>query len=58
MTCDVEDYFQVSAFEGIVPRSRWTDVECRIPRNIDKALQLFSDFDAKATFFTLGRVAA
>ena len=57
MTCDVEDYFQVSAFEGIVPRSRWTDVECRIPRNIDKALQLFADHDTKATFFTLGWVA-
>ena len=57
MTCDVEDYFQVSAFDGIVPRSRWTDVECRIPRNIDKALQLFADNDTKATFFTLGWVA-
>lgn len=57
MTCDVEDYFQVSAFEGIIPRERWTDVECRIPRNIDKALQLFSDHGTKATFFTLGWVA-
>ena len=57
MTCDVEDYFQVSAFEGIVPRSRWTDADCRIPRNIDNALQLFADHDAKATFFTLGWVA-
>ena len=57
MTCDVEDYFQVSAFEGIVPRSRWTDVECRIPRNVDKILQLFSDHGARATFFTLGWVA-
>lgn len=57
MTCDVEDYFQVSAFDGIVPRDRWNDVECRIPRNIDKALQLFSDHGAKATFFTLGWVA-
>lgn len=57
MSCDVEDYFQVSAFEGIVPRSRWTDVECRIPRNVDKALQLFADNAAKATFFTLGWVA-
>jgi polysaccharide deacetylase family protein (PEP-CTERM system associated) len=57
MTCDVEDYFQVSAFEGIVPRSRWIDVECRIPRNIDKVLQLFADNDTKATFFTLGWVA-
>ena len=57
MTCDVEDYFQVSAFDGIVPRSRWTDVECRIPHNIDRALQLFADHDTKATFFTLGWVA-
>jgi polysaccharide deacetylase family protein (PEP-CTERM system associated) len=57
MTCDVEDYFQVSAFDGIVPRSRWTDVECRIPRNIDLALQIFADNDTKATFFTLGWVA-
>ena len=57
MTCDVEDYFQVSAFNGIVSRDQWTDVECRIPRNIDKALQLFADNDAKATFFTLGWVA-
>jgi polysaccharide deacetylase family protein (PEP-CTERM system associated) len=57
MTCDVEDYFQVSAFDGIVPRSRWTDVECRIPRNIDKALQLFADHNVRATFFTLGWVA-
>ena len=57
MTCDVEDYFQVSAFDGIVPRERWAEVECRIPRNIDKALQLFADHDTKATFFTLGWVA-
>jgi len=57
MTCDVEDYFQVSAFDGIVPRSRWTDVECRIPRNIDTILQLFSDNGTKGTFFTLGWVA-
>jgi len=57
MTCDVEDYFQVSAFDGIVPRSHWAEVECRIPRNIDKALQLFADHNTKATFFTLGWVA-
>jgi len=57
MTCDVEDYFQVSAFEGIVPRDRWSDVECRIPRNVDRILQLFADHDTRATFFTLGWVA-
>ena len=57
MTCDVEDYFQVSAFEGLIPRSRWSDVACRIPQNVDKTLQLLSDNNAKATFFTLGWVA-
>ena len=57
MTCDVEDYFQVSAFDDIVPKSRWNDLECRIPRNIDNALQLFADSGTKATFFTLGWVA-
>jgi polysaccharide deacetylase family protein (PEP-CTERM system associated) len=57
MTCDVEDYFQVSAFEQLVPKHRWGELECRIPSNIDRALQLFSDAGAKATFFTLGWVA-
>jgi len=57
MTCDVEDYFQVSAFDGIFPCKRWADVDCRIPRNIDKVLQLLADHDTKATFFTLGWVA-
>ena len=57
MSCDVEDYFQVSAFESIVPRDRWGSVECRIPGNIDKALQRLDEHQAKATFFTLGWVA-
>jgi polysaccharide deacetylase family protein (PEP-CTERM system associated) len=57
LTCDVEDYFQVSAFEHLVPRSRWDEFECRIPRNVDLALQLFADAGVKGTFFTLGWVA-
>ena len=57
MTCDVEDYFQVSAFDGLIPKVDWNDTECRIPANIDKALQIFADTGVKATFFTLGSVA-
>lgn len=57
MTCDVEDYFQVSAFEGVVPRQRWSELACRIPRNVDTALQILSESESKATFFTLGWVA-
>ena len=57
MSCDVEDYFQVSAFESLVPRDRWSVVECRIPANVDKALERLEANDARATFFTLGWVA-
>lgn len=57
LTCDVEDYFQVSAFESAVPKARWNDLECRIPRNVDCVLQLLADAGVKGTFFTLGWVA-
>jgi len=54
MTCDVEDYFQVSAFEDYFDRAKWTSIECRISKNIDLILQMFSDSGAKGTFFVLG----
>jgi len=54
MTCDVEDYFQVSAFESLAPRERWSNFECRVARNVDLTLQLFDDAGVKGTFFTLG----
>jgi polysaccharide deacetylase family protein (PEP-CTERM system associated) len=57
MTCDVEDYFQVSAFEPIVPYSSWSELECRVPRNVDRLLHLFDDARIKGTFFTLGWLA-
>ena len=57
MTCDVEDYFQVSAFEGLVSRDKWPSMECRIPGNVDRALECLDDYGAKATFFVLGWVA-
>jgi polysaccharide deacetylase family protein (PEP-CTERM system associated) len=57
MTCDVEDYFQVGAFEQLVSPSRWHEYECRIPRNVDRTLELFAAANVKGTFFTLGWVA-
>ncbi|MDH4053921.1 MAG: DUF3473 domain-containing protein [Gammaproteobacteria bacterium] len=57
MSVDVEDYFQVSAFEHRFERRSWGDLPCRIPQNIDRILQLFSDSNVSATFFTLGWVA-
>jgi len=57
MTIDVEDYFHVSAFDGIVPRDRWSSMESRVCRNTDRLLALLADHGVSATFFVLGWVA-
>jgi len=57
MTVDVEDYFQVSAFEPCIPKADWDRLPCRVEANVDRILQLFADKRTKATFFTLGWVA-
>lgn len=57
ITIDVEDYFHVSAFSDIVRVTEWDKYECRVERNTQKLLQIFSDADVKATFFILGWVA-
>jgi polysaccharide deacetylase family protein (PEP-CTERM system associated) len=57
MTVDVEDYFHVSVFDGILPRNRWDEMESRVERNTDRLLELFAGTDVHATFFVLGWVA-
>ena len=57
MTVDVEDYFQVSAFEGHIKREDWNSLPCRVERNCDRILSLFEERNIKATFFVLGWVA-
>jgi polysaccharide deacetylase family protein (PEP-CTERM system associated) len=57
MTVDVEDYFHVSAFDGILPRSDWDAQQSRVERNTDRLLEMFDEAGIKATFFVLGWVA-
>ena len=57
MTVDVEDYFQVSAFEPYIKKSNWDNLEHRVAQNTHKILDIFSEYNTKATFFTLGWVA-
>ena len=57
MTVDVEDYFQVSAFENTVSRSQWDAFESRVSRNTERLLALFDHANVRATFFVLGWVA-
>jgi polysaccharide deacetylase family protein (PEP-CTERM system associated) len=57
MTVDVEDYFQVSAFERTVTRTTWALRQSRVCENTERLLDLFAAFDIRATFFVLGWVA-
>lgn len=57
MTVDVEDYFQVSAFDPYVERSTWGNYAGRVEASTDRILELFNKYDVRGTFFTLGWVA-
>ncbi len=58
MSVDVEDWFQVGAFEKVIDPADWAGLECRVERNVDVVMALYADAGVKATFFTLGWVAA
>ena len=57
MTVDVEDYFQVSAFEKHISRDKWDVLPCRVEANTNRVMDLFDKHNVKATFFMLGWVA-
>jgi polysaccharide deacetylase family protein (PEP-CTERM system associated) len=57
LSVDVEDWFQVGAFEGVIDRADWDRIEPRVERNADAVRALFAKAGVKATFFTLGWVA-
>lgn len=56
-TVDVEEYFQVSAFEPYIPRSQWETMESRVEHGVDALLEVLARFDISATFFVLGWIA-
>ncbi len=57
MSVDVEEYFQVSAFENHIDRPDWERLPGRAEASVDRILTLFADHSIKATFFTLGWMA-
>lgn len=57
MTVDVEDYFQVAAFEKCIPRDQWPRWPVRVEANTQRILELFARQRIHATFFVLGWVA-
>ena len=57
LSVDVEDWFQVGAFEKVIDRGDWDGLADRVERNVMAILELFAEAGVKATFFTLGWVA-
>ena len=57
LTIDVEDYFQVTAFERYVTRDRWDEYPRRVESNTLRVLDFLDVKNIKATFFILGWVA-
>lgn len=58
LSVDVEDWFQVGAFEDVIARDSWDALTPRVERNGHAVLDLFERSGVKGTFFTLGWVAA
>lgn len=57
LTVDVEEHYQVSAFNNAIDRSDWSKQESRVEKNSHNLLELFDKHNVKATFFVLGMVA-
>ncbi|WP_262691493.1 XrtA system polysaccharide deacetylase [Kordiimonas aestuarii] len=54
---DVEEWFQVGAFEKTLSRDDWPGLESRVEHQCHSILSLLSEYGVKATFFCLGWVA-
>ncbi|MFM6853727.1 MAG: XrtA system polysaccharide deacetylase [Sphingopyxis sp.] len=57
LSVDIEDWFQVGAFEHCIDRGDWDRLERRVEANTDRVMALFDRAGVKGTFFTLGWVA-
>lgn len=57
LTVDVEDYFQVEAFAGVIDRGDWEAFPRRVARNTNRILDILADAGASGTFFVLGWIA-
>jgi polysaccharide deacetylase family protein (PEP-CTERM system associated) len=57
LTVDVEDYFQVAAFETNIGRDQWASIPCRVDANTNRVLDLFAEQGVRGTFFVLGWIA-
>jgi len=57
LTIDLEEYFQVHAFQEVISRREWDDHPSRIGVGARRVLRLLEEQGVRATFFILGWVA-
>src|SRR5687768_18330628 len=53
-TVDVEEYFQVRAFESAISREEWPRWPQRLDRIVPRLLDVMQQYRAGGTFFVLG----
>jgi len=54
LSVDLEEYFQVSNFNGIIVRDRWASLPSRVVDGTHRLLDTFDETESRATFFVLG----
>ncbi len=57
MSVDIEEYFQVGAFERTIDPADWDALASRVEYNTQACIDLFAEACVSSTFFTLGWVA-
>lgn len=57
LTIDVEDWFHILDSPTVPSIEKWSSLESRVEKNVEKILEILSDFSVKATFFWLGWMA-
>lgn len=57
LTVDLEDFFQVSAFDRNIARKDWSEYPSRVEQSTENLLQIFNEAGVSATFFILGWLA-
>ncbi len=57
LTIDVEEYFQIHAFSGVIPTGSWDSYPSAVEINTERILDLLDEQGVSATFFCLGWIA-
>lgn len=57
LTVNLEDYFQVAAFNHLIAPDQWYRFEARLQSNTESTLKLLKELNVHATFFVKGWIA-